>query len=93
MFSVFVQPVFLFSDSRNINYFGPKAHGPENRGEGWDWSPRAKVGPGQGLRGPPPLQLPASSCGLSGWPQPLCWHPLPGVGTAGQGSAGGFLSE
>lgn len=54
MFSVFLQPVFLFSDSRNINYFGPKAHGPENRAEGWDWSPRAEAGPGQVRREPPP---------------------------------------
>lgn len=31
MFSVFIQPVFLFSDSRKSNYFGPKARGPGNR--------------------------------------------------------------
>lgn len=92
MFSVFRQPVFLFSDSRKSNYLGPKARGPGNRA-GWGWGARAP-----GLRraparvcGAPPA--PASSRGRSGCPQPLCWYPLPGVGTAGQGSTGGFQSK
>lgn len=28
VFSVFIQPIFLFSDSRKSNYFGPKACSP-----------------------------------------------------------------
>lgn len=31
VFLVFIHPIFLFSDPRRSNYFGPKAHGPGNR--------------------------------------------------------------
>lgn len=45
VFLVFTHPVFLFSDARKSNYFGPKAHGPGNParqslscGRGQPWS-------------------------------------------------------
>lgn len=69
VFSVFIYPILLFSDSRKSNYFGPKAHRPRS------WVGRAKVG-GQGLAlagsvgpGAPSQQL--WSVRLA---PPLCWH-------------------
>lgn len=48
MFSVFIQPIFFFSNSRKSNYFGPKAHSPGS------WAGRARA---MGLRpGPPGAQ-------------------------------------
>lgn len=91
MFSVFIQPVFLFSDSRKSNYLGPKARGPGNRaGGGGARAAGLRRAPARVCGGPP---APASSCGQSGWPQPLRWYPLPGVGTAGRGSTGGFQAK
>lgn len=42
MFSVFTRPVFLVSDSKKSNYFGPKVHGLGS------WVGRARA-PGGGL--------------------------------------------
>lgn len=77
VFSVFTQPVFLFSDSRKSNYFGPKAHSPGSRaGRAEAWGPR----------------LPASSWYV-GLARPHLLVSLYGVGTARQGSTGGFLIQ
>lgn len=63
VFSVFTQPVFLFSDSRKSNYFGPKAHSPGSRaGRAEAWSSRDR-----GAHGSQP------AVGMSGWPAPICW--------------------
>lgn len=69
VFSVFIQPIFLFSNSRKSNYFGPKAHSLGS----WAGRARAVV-----LR-PGPARL----CGAQG-SQPavvLCWAgPTPSAG-------------
>lgn len=74
VFSVFTQPVFLFSDSRKSNYFGPKAHSPGSRAgraEAWSSRGRGPTAPSQQLvcrAGPPP------SAGVTVWG----WHSTTG---------------
>ena len=69
MFSVFIQPVFLFLNSRRAIILDQK---PTAQGVGqveldsWAeaWSCQALGDPG----------LPASSCAMLAWPHPICWH-------------------
>lgn len=73
VFSVFTQPVFLFSDSRKNNYFGPKALGPwgagwvEARAPGLRWA-LARVCSGGGLGSQPAVAVcwagPSRSTGI-----------------------------
>lgn len=81
MFSVFIHPVFLFSYSTMSNYLDQKLTA---RCAGLV---EAEAPPGQDLQSP--SSNPAVwSVGLA--PGHLLVS-LPGVGTAGQGSTGGFL--
>lgn len=82
VFSVFTQPVFLFSDSRKSNYLDQK---PTAQGAG-----QAELRPGPPGAGGP--RLPASSWYV-GLARPHLLVSLYGVGTARQGSTGGFLIQ
>lgn len=85
VFSVFIHPV-LFSHSTTSTYLDQK---PKAWGAGWEEQSRGlRPHPARVCRAPAPTQQ-LWSVGLA--PDHLL--ALPGVGTAGQGSLGGFLSR
>lgn len=86
VFSVFTQPVVLFSDSRKSNCFGPN---PTAQGAGQaELEPQSR---GLVLPGPWGPRLPASSWDV-GLAPPICWCHCMGLGQQDWVLRGFFLS-